>query len=112
LINLDAEQIEQVIINLLLNAFQAIENQGFVKISTRVDLNRQMLEIDIEDNGKGIQAKDFDRIFDPFYTTKEKGTGLGLAICARIIEEHKGFIDCQSLPGKVTLFSIKLTLKD
>jgi two-component system, NtrC family, sensor kinase len=102
-------QINQVLLNLLTNAIQAIEHDaGRVTIRTQA-LDRRVLVM-IEDNGKGIDAANLERIFDPFFTTKPvgQGTGLGLAIAHQIVEQHGGQIRVASKPGVGTRFMIAL----
>ncbi len=111
-INADSEQIEQVLVNLILNAFQAITSEGFILIKTRYLPDNDMMEIEIEDNGEGIKTEDYDKIFEPFYSTKNKGSGLGLAISARIIQDHGGFIECIGSPSQGTKFIVKLPIKE
>ena len=105
---LDAEQIEQVIINIIINSVQAMQKGGTIGISTLYNDISKHVELEISDTGAGIEYQDIEKIFEPFFTTKHKGTGLGLAICARIIEDHKGFIEVESIPEKGTKFVIKL----
>ncbi len=105
---LDFDEMEQVIMNLVLNSIQSIEKDGEIKITTGYEKLLDMVFIIIKDNGMGIKNEDTDKIFEPFYTTKDKGTGLGLAICSRIIENHKGFIELNSEYGSGTEFIIKL----
>lgn len=105
---LDFEQLEQVILNLVVNAIQAMPQGGNLEISTYYLRNSETIEIDIKDTGVGISSEDQDKIFEPFFTTKEKGIGLGLAICARIVENHKGVIELSSTPKVGTTFIIKL----
>ncbi len=105
------QQINQVIMNLVINASQAIENPpGKIIIRTRQEEDQAIIEV--EDNGKGIEADVLERIFDPFYTTKEvgEGTGLGLSISYRIIKNHGGEIEAESTPGKGSLFRVKLPI--
>ena len=94
-------EIRQAIWNLILNAVQAMPEGGILKIETRND-EKKYLEIRISDNGCGIEEKDQDRVFEPFYTTKENGTGLGMAIVNRIVESHMGKIRIKSKSGKGT----------
>lgn len=97
-------ELRQVIWNLILNALQSMSERGRLKIGTRpifID-EEKYLEILVSDNGCGIEDKDFDNIFDPFYTTKEKGTGLGLAIVNKIVENHQGKIWIESKTGEGT----------
>lgn len=103
-------EIRQVIWNLILNAVQAMPEGGILKIETSPD-EKQYLEIRISDNGCGIKEKDQDRVFEPFYTTKESGTGLGMAIVNRIVESHMGKIRIKSKPGKGTDCIVLLPIK-
>jgi signal transduction histidine kinase len=89
----DAEQIKQVLLNLILNAVQASEAHSRVVVRTRIDSS--MLSIEVVDEGHGIGAENVDRIFEPFFTTKESGTGLGLAVAANILSQHDGSIGCR-----------------
>ncbi len=97
-------EIRQVIWNLILNAVQAMPEGGRLKIETREAFNdkKEYLEIQISDTGCGIEEESQDRVFEPFYTTKENGTGLGLAIVNRIVENHMGKIRIESKPGEGT----------
>jgi two-component system sensor histidine kinase PilS (NtrC family) len=97
-------EIRQVIWNLILNSVQAMPEGGTLKIETRKVFNntKEYIEIRISDNGYGIEEKTLDRLFEPFYTTKENGTGLGLAIINRIVESHMGKIRIKSKLGKGT----------
>ena len=104
------QQLNQVFVNLLVNAAQAIEKEGEIRIATRALDGK--VEIKISDTGKGIPEENLSKIFDPFFTTKEvgKGTGLGLNVAYNIIEKHKGTIDVESTVGKGATFAIKLPL--
>jgi len=101
-------QLNQVFMNILVNAAQAIEKQGKIRIVTRA-LDGQV-EIAISDTGSGIPKKSLSKIFDPFFTTKDvgKGTGLGLNVAYNIIQKHKGTIDVESEVGKGTTFRIRI----
>lgn len=105
-------KLTQVILNLLLNASQAVGKNGQVIISTDVD--QQQVCISMEDNGCGISEEHLSKIFDPFYTTKEigKGTGLGLHICHSIISSHGGTISVDSQVDKGTRFDIRLPIEN
>jgi two-component system sensor histidine kinase HydH len=92
-IEVDAEQIKQVLLNLILNAVQATEGAGMVVIRSADSQDRWWVEVC--DEGSGILPEDVDRIFDPFFTTKDNGTGLGLAVVANIIAQHGGEIRCR-----------------
>lgn len=101
-IPLDVNQMEQVFINFLVNAIEAIPNEGLVTIRTRQDEERTGVIIEIEDNGIGISEEYKDRIFEPFFSTKPKGTGLGLPVNFGIVEKHQGRISVFSEPGQGT----------
>lgn len=103
--------INQVFMNIFLNAIQAIENKGNIWIKTGI--KNGSVEITIRDDGKGIPKKDQNKIFDPFYTTKPvgKGTGLGLSISYNIIRQHRGRIHFDSREGKGTTFTILLPMQ-
>jgi two-component system, NtrC family, sensor kinase len=121
MILVDQSQIKQVIINVLMNAIQAIDKEpGMINFS--VHLSRSASEIgsekglpfyiiEVDDNGKGIEEKEVERLFDPFYTTKPEGTGLGLSISYGIIQKHGGDIEIKSTVGVGTKVKIKLPKK-
>lgn len=111
----NANQIQQVLLNLLINARQAIQERGHVLIKTEHDPETNMVDLVIRDTGPGIPADKLRRIFDPFFSTKagpdetgKGGTGLGLASCRDIIEGHRGRIRVESTVGRGTAFTIKL----
>jgi two-component system NtrC family sensor kinase len=107
-----ARNLEQVFLNLLLNAIQAMPRGGTLRVRAgRLEGGR--VRVDVEDNGTGIAPEDLDRIFDPFFTTKEVGvgTGLGLTVSHRLIENHGGHIEVTSNPGAGTVFSVYLSVK-
>lgn len=105
-------RLNQVFLNLLVNAEQAIEGKGKIGISTRRIGDE--IEIAISDTGKGIPRENLARVFDPGFTTKGVGigTGLGLSICYQIIQDHKGSIRAESEAGKGTIFTIRLPMSD
>ena len=111
-IQADPAQIQQVFINLLNNAAEAIEGDGKITISTR-QVDTEFVEIKVTDTGFGIPEESMGKIYTPFFTTKEvgKGTGLGLAIVYGIIKMHRGQISLQSQVGVGTTFSILLPMK-
>ncbi|WP_443216060.1 ATP-binding protein [Pseudomonas sp. S9] len=98
----------QVLLNLLNNAVQAIEGFGQVVIKSWAD--EDAVFISLQDSGKGMEAHVVARIFDPFFTTKPvgQGTGLGLSICFKIVQDHGGLIRVASEPGRGTRFLIRL----
>ena len=106
----NSQKIEQVLINLIVNASQAIpdDRRGLIKVATNYENER--ITVLVEDNGKGMNESTVKQIFNPFFTTKRAkgGTGLGLAIAYRIIEEHNGKIQVRSKPGVGTTFIIRI----
>jgi signal transduction histidine kinase/HD-like signal output (HDOD) protein/ActR/RegA family two-component response regulator len=110
LIQADAKQLEQVFLNLAVNAMQAMDKGGSILFRVTNVKDRRQVRIDVSDTGPGIDSKIANAIFDPFFTTKEEGegTGLGLAICHSIVESHQGKITVSSQPGKGTTFTILL----
>lgn len=106
----DANQIEQVLINILLNAVQAINEKGIINIRTIMDKKKNSVVIKIRDNGYGIPQDKLKKIFEPFYTTKTDGTGLGLAVSYGIIKNHKGTINILSELGTGTLIILQLPI--
>ena len=106
-----AQELNQVFMNLLVNAAQAVENQGHVTVKTWEE--GDWINVTIQDTGRGIAAEDLTKIFDPFFTTKEigKGTGLGLSISYDIIKKHQGTISVTSELGKGATFHVRLPVK-
>jgi two-component system NtrC family sensor kinase len=117
---IDADQIKQVVMNMLVNAQHAVEEKGAITISTRraqdpragASEQKPMVAISIVDTGCGIPEKNLKRIFDPFFTSKDvgKGTGLGLSVSHGIVEAHGGMIDVQSKVGEGSTFCVLLPL--
>lgn len=100
-------QLKQVYLNLIINAIQSISRQqGHVHISTQYDQENRHVRVDIEDNGGGIEANNISRIFNPFFTTKERGTGLGLAVAYRLMENWGGKISVKSAIGQGSQFTL------
>lgn len=108
---LDGNQIEQVFINLLLNALHAVEENGIVTVKSAVDSEKERVRVEITDNGSGIAANDIKRIFEPFFSTKTKGTGLGLSVSYGIVKNHQGDIRVFSVPGVSTRFTVELPMR-
>lgn len=104
----DLMQLQQVLLNIILNAVDAMPGGGILAIRTLFDPPSESVEIAISDTGKGIEPGMEEKIFQPFYTTKRKGTGLGLAICKQLIEQHGGTISAGANPGGGTVFRIVL----
>lgn len=107
---MDRSQIEQVLINLLKNAQEAVENEEipYVRLTTHLSSNKRDFIISITDNGKGILSEVMERIFVPFFTTKTNGSGIGLSICKQIVTLHGGTITASSKLGDKTTFSVVL----
>jgi signal transduction histidine kinase len=108
-------QIQQVLLNLLINARQAMPQGGVVRLRVETAVGGRRVEISVSDNGVGIAPGDLRRIFEPFYSTKkgpdaggQGGTGLGLAVCRDIVEAHHGRIRAESRPGQGSTFTIIL----
>jgi signal transduction histidine kinase len=110
-------QIEQILLNLVINARQAMPRGGRLCIEVRENAQTHMAEVRVSDTGVGIPPERLRIIFEPFFTTKEPdehghgGTGLGLSVCRQIIEQHNGRIRVESVVGKGSTFTVKLPLK-
>lgn len=110
LVIIDPERVREALLNIFNNAIQALTTHGTITVRTYAVENSVVVEI--SDTGPGIEGKDMPFIFNPFYTTKASGTGLGLAITNRIVEEHKGRIEVESVLGKGTTFKVFLPVKE
>ena len=116
--DLNANQVQQVVLNLLVNARQAMENGGRLFIAVRASEDGQWAELSVKDTGSGIPADKMRSIFEPFFTTKtadangQGGTGLGLSMCRDIIEAHKGRIRVESTVGQGTTMTLKFPRTD
>lgn len=106
----DADRMNQVLLNLYLNAIQAMDGGGVLQVTVSRDDSRKLTTITVSDNGRGIEAADQERIFDPYFTTKSDGTGLGLAIVHKILDAHGGSIKVRSQKGAGT--TVTMTLPD
>ncbi|MBI3600603.1 MAG: hypothetical protein HY097_08175 [Nitrospinae bacterium] len=107
----DEELLKQVFLNIIRNSVQAMPEGGVLKVKTGVGKkgrNDKYVEVKVSDTGAGIAKDNLDKIFNPFFTTRDKGTGLGLAIVHTIIESHNGIIEVESDVGKGTTFTILL----
>jgi len=102
----DSGQIHQVVLNLLLNAVQAINGNGYITV--RVGSHDNSATLTVTDTGRGMSPQQISQIFRPFYTTRAEGTGLGLSLVRRIIDEHNGQINVTSEPGKGSTFEVLL----
>lgn len=111
-VTVDGNKIRQVLVNLLINAGQAMPEGGRIVVATQQEPADRSLTISITDAGIGISKENVAKIFDPFFTTKgpEKGTGLGLSVSYGIIQQHGGDITVDSTPGQGTTFSIRLPM--
>ena len=113
-ISVDKDKINQVLLNLYLNALQAMEqstSEKELKVSVRCDVKGRMLIVELQDTGSGIPHDDIDKVLDPYFTTKPEGTGLGLALVYKIIDEHKGSIWFGSIEGEGTIVSVTLPIQ-
>jgi signal transduction histidine kinase len=110
-------QIEQVLLNLIINARQAMPRGGRIKIEVKENERTEMAELTVSDTGQGIPPERLRLIFEAFYTTKEPdehghgGTGLGLSVCRQIIDQHQGRIRVESVVGRGSKFIVKLPLR-
>jgi len=102
----DEKKITQALLNLCMNALQAMPNGGVLTLTTRQ--NEEDLQVLVSDTGEGIETKDLEKIFEPFFTKKVQGMGFGLAIVQRIVEDHGGKIMCRSDIGQGTTFTISI----
>jgi len=117
------DRIKQMIVNLIINAIEAIEVEGTITLGAEMlkesDMSlskvlkesffyryKNIIRITIEDTGQGIPPESKDRIFDPYFTTKSDGTGLGLSIVAKIVEEHQGYVSVSSKSDQGTIFEV------
>lgn len=108
-------QIQQVLLNLVINARQAMPDGGLLRVSVASDPTGRLSEVSLTDSGVGIASADLRRIFEPFFTTKigpdttgTGGTGLGLSVCREIVEAHKGRLRAESRVGQGTTFTLRL----
>ena len=113
-ISADSAQLQQVFINIIINAAEAMDGTGVLTIFTSLGPKKEYINIQFKDTGHGISDSDRKRLFEPFFTTKEvgKGTGLGLAISYSIIRKHRGTIEVSSQQGKGSIFTVKIPLSE
>ena len=97
--------LRQALLNLALNACQAMPNGGGLRINCRA-APRKRVEIEVQDTGMGIPPENLNKIFDLYFTTKEKGSGIGLSMVYRIVQLHDGEVEVQSTPGHGTTFKL------
>jgi two-component system sensor histidine kinase HydH len=108
-VEIDAEQIKQVVLNLAINAIQAMPGGGTLEFAASHDGTAVVLSV--KDEGEGIPVEDLDKIFDPFFTTKDNGTGLGLSVAHQIVSQHGGAIEAQRNPRKGMTFRVVLPVE-
>jgi two-component system sensor histidine kinase HydH len=106
----DPDLIHQVLLNLYINALEAMPEGGHLAVEAQTSSDAEHLLIHVSDTGSGISAEGVNQIFDPYFTTKSTGTGLGLAIVHNIVEAHGGEVRVESEPGQGTVFHILLPL--
>jgi len=104
----DTSQLQQVFLNLFLNAIDAMPDGGTLGVRSGLEKDSGMIRIEISDSGKGIREDLLDKVFQPFFTTKTKGSGLGLAISRQLVEQHGGSIGVANRPGGGVMFTIRL----
>lgn len=110
-VDADPEQLHQVLLNLLLNAFDAVRRDGQVTIRIQAGQTGCAV-VTVADSGSGISQAVRDRLFEPFVSTKESGTGLGLTICRRIVEDHGGQIEAADSPEGGAIVTVTLPITD
>ena len=104
----DSRQLKQVFLNLCKNALEAMPEGGALRVTIHQSVGKREVEVEVTDTGSGIPPEDLERIWKPFYSTKEGGRGLGLPLCRRVVEQHGGHIDVRSEYGQGTTFHILL----
>jgi signal transduction histidine kinase len=107
-VRMDKSQLTQAFMNLVLNALQAVPSGGTVTIRSGLGPGESRASVAVSDTGPGIPAEHLDRVFEPYFTTKEGGTGLGLALARKIVEEHQGTIRAENGPGGGATFTVTL----
>ncbi len=114
LIPANGHQLEEIWINLLMNARDSLleERPGVIALTSRMAPGRQAVEVEVADNGRGVRESDRAQLFTPFFTTKGRGrgNGLGLSVCQSIVNDHGGEIAFQSREGEGTVFRVRLPL--
>ena len=107
---MDANLMQQVLVNLLINAIEAVRENGTIRIRSDMTPDRKLEKIEVIDTGRGIPKAHLGKIFDPFFSTKKSGTGLGLAVSYGIVQKHNGRIHVSSEPEKGTRFTVEIPL--
>ena len=111
----DIDQLKEVLINIMVNACEAMVNGGCIWIEEATDIlegQGKVVQIKVRDNGPGVPESIQGRLFQPFFSTKEEGTGLGLSIASRIVDEHGGWLDLESKEGQGATFVISLRVME
>ncbi len=108
MLNVDPDQLRQVLLNLILNALDVLPQGGAISTELAQQESDGRLNLRVRDNGPGIESKEMDRIFGPFFSTHESGTGIGLPICRQIIEQHSGQITVENNAAGGALFTVSL----
>jgi signal transduction histidine kinase len=106
--------LQQIFLNLFINAIQAMRDGGILAVRARTENGGHWLKVEVADTGAGIDPEDLPHIFDPFYTTKEvgRGTGLGLSVSYSIAQKHGGHIEVKSQKGKGSIFTVVLPVEE
>ncbi|HTR45519.1 MAG TPA: ATP-binding protein [Thermodesulfovibrionales bacterium] len=112
LVDMDGEQFKRVLINLFDNAIHAMEEGGTITVSVRFDRIANKVHIDVADDGPGIREEDKEKLFLPYFSTKDGGTGLGLAIAGKIVTEHRGYLRVRDNDPHGTVFTIEMPIKE
>ena len=112
LVDMDGEQFKRVLINLFDNAIHAMEEGGTITVSVRFDRTANKVYIDVADDGPGIREEDKEKLFLPYFSTKDGGTGLGLAIAGKIVTEHRGYLRVRDNDPHGTVFTIEMPIKE
>ncbi len=112
LVDIDREQFKRVMINLFENAFQAMDNGGEIVVTADFDAVSNRVFINVADNGPGIREEDKEKLFLPYFSTKDGGTGLGLAIASRIVKEHMGYLRVRDNEPQGTIFTIEIPVRE
>ena len=109
-IPMDADRMNQVFLNLCLNAVEAMQEGGTLSVHLVEDTDSGKIRVTVSDTGAGIKGEDLVHVFDPYFTTKQSGTGLGLAIVHKIVQSHDGDVMIESEPGRGTRVTVSLPL--
>lgn len=109
---LDVNLMQQVFVNLFINAVESIQKNGVIRIRSNVNRKGEVVRVEVEDSGSGIPPDDVAKIFEPFFSTKNNGTGLGLAVSYGIVKKHRGNIQVSSRLGEGTLFTVEIPLSE